>query len=633
LSRLDDRLTLVNGEKVLPLPIEGRIRQDRLVQEAAVFGIGRSVPGVIIFRSPDAKDMSDDDFFEAVWPAVEDANARAESFSRIPKELVVLVAAETEYPKTDKGTFIRAKIYDQFKVEIENKYSDFENGSLGNLTLEVPELEEWLLSEFNEELGVSLKLDTDFYQAGIDSLQSTRMWSSIKKQINLGGNHASLSRNVLYETANIRGLAQHLYLTRTGESKTQEDEITVMEQLISKYSSFKQHEPCEAATDEKDVVLLTGATGTVGIHIITKLVRQNNVAAVWAIVRASSTTQATERISEALSSRGLHLTEREKEKIVPFLGDLSKTDLGLGESLQKLKSQLTHVIHSAWAVNFNLGVRSFENQHIKGAYNLIQLCLSTRTPKPAKFFFCSSVSSAANTPLDQRVRESQVPRLEFAQGTGYGRSKLVTEHIVHNAMQNTGMYARVLRLGQIAGDSQRGNWNTTEAIALMIQTATTIKALPTHNEELSWLPVDLAASIVVELSGIAQPITETRLQDNDLVYNIQDPKVYHWTLDILPALRRAGLRFDGVSPKEWVQRLRAGDQNPESNPPVKLTEFFAERYGNVVENAPMKSAGRYDTIQTCKDSATMTAIPDLIESDLVAKFVKAWAKEWRVALM
>ncbi|KAH0125225.1 acetyl-CoA synthetase-like protein, partial [Aureobasidium melanogenum] len=165
------------------------------------------------------------------------------------------------------------------------------------------------------------------------------------------------------------------------------------------------------------------------------------------------------------------------------------------------------------------------------------------------------------------------------------------------------------------------------------QTATTIKALPTHNEELSWLPVDLAASIVVELSGIAQPITETRLQDNDLVYNVQNPKVYHWTLDILPALRRAGLRFDEVSPKGWVQRLRAGDQNPESNPPVKLTEFFAERYGNDVENAPMKSAGRYDTIQTCKDSATMTAIPDLIESDLVAKFVRAWAKEWRVALM
>jgi thioester reductase-like protein len=626
-------LTLVNGEKVLPLPVEGRIRQDRMVQEAAVFGIGRSVPGVIVFRSHDAKDMSDDEFFEAIWPAVEDANARAESFSRVPKELVVLVAADTEYPKTDKGTFIRAKIYDQFKKEIETKYSDFENGCLGDLTFEIPELEKWLLSEFRKELGVSLDLDTDFYQAGIDSLQSTRMWSSIKKQIDLGGNHASLSRNVLYETATVRGLAQHLYSMRTGESKTQEDEIAVMEQLISKYSTFKQHEPCAATTDNKDAVLLTGATGTVGIHILTKLVRQNNVTAVWAIVRASSVTQASERISEALSSRRLYLTETERAKIVPFLGDLSKPNLGLEEkSLQKLKSQLTHVIHSAWAVNFNLGVKSFEDQHIRGAYNLIQLCLSTRTPEPAKFFFCSSVSSAAGTPLDQRISEGPVPQLEFAQGTGYGRSKLVTERIVHNAMKSTGMYARVLRLGQIAGDSERGQWNTTEAIALMIQTATTIKALPTHDEELSWLPVDLAASVVAELAGVAQPIPETRLHENDLVYNIQNPTVYHWTRDILPALHRAGLKFDEVSPKEWVQRLRAGDQDPETNPPVKLTGFFAERYGNITEDAPMKSAGRYETGQTCKDSATMTAIPDLIESGMVAKFVNSWAKEWNIKL-
>ncbi|KAI5205354.1 acetyl-CoA synthetase-like protein [Aureobasidium subglaciale] len=633
LSRLDDRLTLVNGEKVLPLPIEGRIRQVRLVQEAAVFGIGRSVPGVIIFRSSDAKHMSDDEFLQAVWSAVEDANARAESFSRIPRELVVLVAADTAFPKTDKGTFIRAKVYDQFKDEIEKVYNDFEDGQLGDLTLEVPELENWLLSEFNKELGVSLDPDTDFYQAGIDSLQSTRMWSSIKKQINLGGNHKSLSRNVLYETANIRGLATHLHSLRTGESNTQDNEITVMQQLIAKYSDFKQHEPCEATTDSKDIVLLTGATGTVGIHILTKLVKRENVSAVWAIVRASSVSQASDRISDALSSRDLFLTETERAKIVPFLGDLSKSDLGLDrETFQKLTSQLTHVIHSAWAVNFNLGVKSFEEQHIKGAYNLIQICLSTRTPKPAKFFFCSSVSSAAGTPSDQKVQEGPVPQLEYAQGTGYGRSKLVTERIVHNAMKSTGMYARVLRLGQIAGDSERGQWNTTEAIALMIQTATTIKALPTHNEELSWLPVDMAASIVAELSGIAQPIHDARLKIDGLVYNIQNPKVYHWTRDILPALRGAGLTFDEVSPKEWVQRLRAGDQNPESNPPVKLTDFFAERYGNVAEDAPMKSAGRYVTTQTSKDSATLTRIPDLIESGMVAKFVKAWAKEWCVTL-
>ena len=44
-GRADDRVTLLNGEKVLPLPIEGRIVQDPLVREAVVFGMDRAVPG------------------------------------------------------------------------------------------------------------------------------------------------------------------------------------------------------------------------------------------------------------------------------------------------------------------------------------------------------------------------------------------------------------------------------------------------------------------------------------------------------------------------------------------------------------------------------------------------------------
>ena len=109
LSRLDDRITLVNGEKVLPIPIEGRIRQEDLVREVIVFGFERTVPGVLIFRSCEhGLDLSDQDFLEAVWPAVEAANASAETFSRIPRDLVVVKGADVTYPKTDKSTFIRA---------------------------------------------------------------------------------------------------------------------------------------------------------------------------------------------------------------------------------------------------------------------------------------------------------------------------------------------------------------------------------------------------------------------------------------------------------------------------------------------------------------------------------------------
>ena len=60
LGRLDDRVTLIDGEKVLPLPIEGRIRQATLVKEAVVFGIERAIPGLLLFRAEAAKDISDE---------------------------------------------------------------------------------------------------------------------------------------------------------------------------------------------------------------------------------------------------------------------------------------------------------------------------------------------------------------------------------------------------------------------------------------------------------------------------------------------------------------------------------------------------------------------------------------------
>lgn len=171
------------------------------------------------------------------------------------------------------------------------------------------------------------------------------------------------------------------------------------------------------------------------------------------------------------------------DKIICFPSDLSREDLGLDKSTADiLRKSLTTVIHCAWAVNFNLGVQSFEKQHIKGTYNLLNMCLSVTTPPPAKLFFCSSISAAAGTPLPATIQETYISDLTHAQNMGYARSKLVTETIVKTAAEQTGMIARVLRVGQIVGDTQNGMWNSTEAISLMIRSATTIGALPALEE-------------------------------------------------------------------------------------------------------------------------------------------------------
>ena len=174
---------------------------------------------------------------------------------------------------------------------------------------------------------------------------------------------------------------------------------------------------------------------------------------------------------------------RNSDKIICFPSDLGREDLGLDKpTVDILRKSLTTVLHCAWAVNFNLGVQSFERQHIKGTYNLLNMCLSVTTKLPANLFFCSSISAAAGTPLPATIQETYITDLTHAQNIGYARSKLVTETIVKAAAEQTGMVAKVLRVGQIVGDTQNGMWNSTEAISLMIRSATTIGALPALEE-------------------------------------------------------------------------------------------------------------------------------------------------------
>lgn len=648
LSRLDDRITLVNGEKVLPIPIEGSIRQDEIVREAVVFGVQQSMPGLLIFRAQEkALELSDKAYLDAVWPAVEAANAKAETFARVIRELVVIKGPDCVYPKTDKGTFIRAQVYQQFKDDITSAYqklnADNENGKT-KLAMSLPELEAWLLAKFQKDLRIPLPdKTTDIFSAGVDSLQTTRIWRTIKQELDLGSGSGSLSQNVVFEQGTVEALAKHLYQLRVGgDADEGEDETKVMQDLIEKYSNFTTHFPTIATQPAKEVVVVTGATGNLGAFIVAELVKKPEVAEIWALVRAPGQAAAGARLMQSLASRNIYLSDTEHAKVHALPSDLSRPDLGLSiSSLNHFLSSTTTIIHSAWAVNFNLGVRSFEQQHIRGTHNLINLCLRSYLPKPAKFFFCSSVSTASGTPKPASIAETAVENLNHAQATGYGRSKLVTEHITRNAMRKTSMHARVLRIGQLSGDRRGAIWNDTEAIALMVRSALTVRALPALHERPSWLPVDACADAVVELAlsdvREAEGSERTRVRRDggdgssaDLVYHLVNPRTFDWSADFLPALKRCSALpdFDVVSPQEWLRRLAGSEQDAVKNPSIKLLDFWRSKYGKATTGLGVPAGLTFETRRTLLDCKALDGVGQPVENGLVERYVEQWMKKW-----
>ncbi|KAH7305946.1 hypothetical protein B0I35DRAFT_399895 [Stachybotrys elegans] len=636
-GRLDDRITLVNGEKVLPVPIENRIRQDEIVHECLVFGVGRAFPGLLVVASESTSSIEREKYLDFLAPSLEAANKSAEKFSQIPREMVEVLPYGTQYPRTDKGTMIRAATYKQFATLIDAVYTRFEtpdtdSGGDTRVRLDQEGLIDYLSTLFKEKIKIHcLEPDTDFFSAGMDSLQAIMTRGYLMRQLDLGGQ--ALGNNIAFEYPSIRKLAIFLHSLASGTSFEQGDDISVMRQLVQKYGNF---EPFVGgpATPSSDVVLLTGATGSLGAHILSQLIELSHVKHVYCLVRAADSADAMSRVCSSLSSRGLdHIAPPNHafSKIIALPSDLGQQDLGLSSYiLAQLRASVTSVIHCAWPVNFNLSVTSME-PHIRGTRNLIDLCLSVPFYQPARFAFVSSVSAAAAIPVPATVPETYIDDPSHAQPIGYARSKWVAEHICRLAAASTGIDARVLRSGQIVGDSMKGIWNATEAISLMIQSAVTIGALPALNETPSWIPVDICAQAAIELSGTDKPFAKSIDLDGgrdgpDVVYHMQNPRTFFWTEDLLPALRESGLEFEVVSQREWVSRLRHGDQDALKNPAIKLLDFFAEKYDN---DKPGRRGLSFDTSRTeCRSQAIGSKF-DIINSGILRKCIEQWRKrDW-----
>lgn len=316
-------------------------------------------------------------------------------------------------------------------------------------------------------------------------------------------------------------------------------------------------------------------------------------------------------------------------KFTALPSDLKLSDLGLGqEAYNAICSTVTLVIHSAWAVNFTLGVTSFEAQHIAGLYHLLNLCLSVPFSHPARLAFISSVSVAAGMSGPARIPETLVKNPSDAQYTGYAQSKWVAEHIVHRATSSTGMEACVLRLGQIVGDTSMGHWNPSDAMPLMFRAAMAIGALPALRESVRWLPVDICAQAVIQLSGLAvksphRTVGSFLLRDPSQVFHVLNPVAVSWIDGVLPALAKAGLQFETVDQRKWVQLLRDGEQDPKLNPTVQLLSFYSDKY-----DKPGPGELIFETCETSKNSEAVKYGYDIIAHALLEKCVECWKKDW-----
>nr|XP_019007008.1 uncharacterized protein I203_00603 [Kwoniella mangroviensis CBS 8507]OCF70469.1 hypothetical protein I203_00603 [Kwoniella mangroviensis CBS 8507] len=619
-GRGDDVIVLSNGEKASPGIIESALRQSAHLSDVLVVGSDQSQLGILLFpKSPSAPS----DLLERLSPLIDRANSDSPSFAQISKDMCLVVSESTKrLPKSSKGTIQRGVAYEVFSEEINQLY-DQQHGqgdylpkrSVEDIREEVKKIiENIAASQLRVE---NLNENTDLFNWGVNSLMATRIRTNLQKKLNTGG--VVLPNNVVFERPSIKRRVLSLYIFDLQENQAKdnndvEESYELMNDLVRKYGQFNSTSGglpgTRGADNKKGMILLTGGTGSLGSFLIDELnqLAGQIIKKIICLVRAPNDVAAYNRVKKVLETRNVAMGS----KVEVLAADLSRHHLGLEiEAYNRLTEEVNVIIHAAWPVHFTSSLISFEDS-IKGTRNLLDLVAATNQ---GKMYYCSSLASVLNRP-SSTISEQPSTDPSTASPIGYSQSKWVTEQICRIASESSILKDRVqvMRVGQLCGDTKTGHWNEKEGWPLMFRTAQTTGTLPILEEKPSWLPVNLAARAITD-------ITIDNAAENHLIYHIAHPKNIEFNI-ILDGLEAAGLSFQRVSPAEWLNKVEASTDDPETNPSKQMLHMWKAAYGNLTVS---QKEVLVDTTNARQSSRTMSDLPDVDEAHIV-KMVQAWKK-------
>ncbi|PRP79220.1 NRPS-like enzyme [Planoprotostelium fungivorum] len=607
IGRNDDMIVMENGKKVEPTPMETSICASKYITDAIVFGENRPYTGLLLF--PSSPDMKKEEVLEKVWPTIVRTNEISPSQSVISRGMVVVMPHGTIFPKSAKGSIQRPAAYKQFEQVIEKAYVDYEQGHSSTEKKNIPtqtDMLEYIHHKVKEATGLKdLKDDDDLFNLGVNSIQAAAIRNSIQTEIEL---KQKLRNNVVYEYPSVEKLSTHVWCKLTGGREEERDDNVKMIDMLDRHGNFEKISG-EKLQRNHNRVLLTGATGGLGAHLLTQLMRDEKNTIIYCLCRASDDDEARRRVEASIMRRKLARI-LDADRVVCLSADLSADRFGLcDEAYGELKS-CNLIIHAAWAVNFVGSLESFERQHVAGLQRLLHLSL-TSTRSPSSFYFCSSGASVMNN-RDDVIAEELPSTTSQAVPMGYARSKWVGEKLCERA-NSAGGDVHILRIGQLCGDTDNGVWNETEGWPLLFASSNHTRSLPSLEEEICWLPVDTAAKAVLEIVDY----DNARGGSSDVVYHVMNPHDDTPFSSVLTFFRENGGKIQILPPLDWLERVEESEEDTVKNPSRKLLPLWRNIYSKETKTV------KFDTRKAREASESLRQCPP-IDEKICNKFFSSW---------
>ena len=377
-------------------------------------------------------------------------------------------------------------------------------------------------------------------------------------------------------------------------------------------------------------VLLTGATGSLGAHLVAKAALQHDVRRIFCLNRRSKQ-DPRERQHHALIEKGIFLPNEAAAKLSVLETDMSKPKLGLQPAeYEDLANSVTHIIHSAWSMAFKWSVKRFKPQ-FQILSNLIDLaCVISEIQPPGlvgskvTFQFVSSIATVGHWPIwtsNASVPEERM-EIQSVMPLGYAEAKFVCERMLDATLhQHPGTFRTMsVRLGQIAGSTVSGYWNRMEHVSFLIKSSQTLNALPDFDGLCSWTPVDDVAGTLMDIAMLPEQVAPY------VIYHIDNPIRQSWKNMIIILSDAMGIQRERIIPfKDWVQLVRDFPKKPGppegpdgDNPASLLIDFLNADFERMSCGGVLLG-----TVHAREHSTTLANLGAVSEST-VSLFLKSW---------
>lgn len=369
------------------------------------------------------------------------------------------------------------------------------NLAVSNNILPANETEKKLIELCKKVLRIDrIGMTDNFFDLGGDSLAVMRV---IAEAFQFGWN---IEMQDFYNYRTLREISDKI---RGEKNKEIENSVRYEEDFK------KQGEPAvfyKTKVKRADVkkVLLTGATGYLGIHLLNELLSDEKLL-VYCLVRADNRDEAEKKLNNALKYYfGDIYQVSVKNRIFTVWGDITAEKFGLPESeYKKLGSTVDTVIHTAALVKHYGDYSEFRKTNVNGTKEVISFCRQFDIRLNHISTLSVSGSSTGGNFLKSEFTENDFYIGQHYHKNVYVRSKYEAEKLVRES-RRTGVNARVFRVGNLMPRYSDGLFqrNPGENIFYsLVRSIVLFGKVPDRllKQIIDITPVDLCAKAVVKL--------------------------------------------------------------------------------------------------------------------------------------